>query len=388
MGVYSLNRTGLSTYDESLVEADMSYVGVMGCCEAMIDMEVNNHAIFEATIARDFLEASFIQEGKTEELDALTEATGSGVIENIKKMVKKVWAKIKGIFESFIAKLDKVIIRDNKKYVEKYQKAVRSKDLSKMKFKFAEPDRAALAKLKQDISAGGLKSEADTVVGFLISNDSKFADVKDKISNNEYYDFIVKSAVGSIASDAEYKDLEKSLHEACFKDEEEKEGLSGSELSTIIVDLIGDKTKKEVQDAQKMTNKHFADLLSKLDKATSTVLKYKSGQAQDNHSTNAKVGNDNLVNYSNKSAQESFVPKAGVAQQAITQIETVHNKLVACFLKEHKFLISQARRVFAKAVSFNAKSTKNESTDLFLDAVAECAGYEMDLLFDDYAKID
>ena len=53
MGVYSLNRTNLNTIAQ--VEAE-PYSGFVGCYEAMIDMEHNNHVIFEALIQNDFKE--------------------------------------------------------------------------------------------------------------------------------------------------------------------------------------------------------------------------------------------------------------------------------------------------------------------------------------------
>ena len=97
MGVYSLNRTNLSYYDESEIIADESYNGVAGCYQAMIDMEANSHAIFEETIQRDFLEASYIHEGKDEEdIYALQEASVAGIFDRIKKYGKKlkVYSKI------------------------------------------------------------------------------------------------------------------------------------------------------------------------------------------------------------------------------------------------------------------------------------------------------
>ena len=103
------------------VQANESYVGTLGCYNALIDMERNNRAIFEAGIARDFQGAVMVNEGASEEeLLAFTEASLGGVISSLKAMLKKIWEKIKGVFNTFLKKLDTVIIRDNKKFVDKY----------------------------------------------------------------------------------------------------------------------------------------------------------------------------------------------------------------------------------------------------------------------------
>ena len=62
-------------------------------------------------------------------------------------------------------------------------------------------------------------------------------------------------------------------------------------------------------------------------------------------------------------------------------MESFHTKIVACFLNEHKFGITQSRKVFARAVSYNDKA-KNES--VYLDAVEEAAEYEINEMFENY----
>ena len=91
MGVYSLNRTNLNTIAQ--VEAE-PYSGFVGCYEAMIDMEHNNHVIFEALIQNDFKEAAYVNEGNLEQAQIVNEASLAGIKEGIKKFLKKVWAKM------------------------------------------------------------------------------------------------------------------------------------------------------------------------------------------------------------------------------------------------------------------------------------------------------
>ena len=117
MGIYSLNNTKLSTIDESTIIPE-PYEGLTGCLEALIDTETNIHRIFEATITNDIMCAVLENNGEYDRLESLQEASVSGVVASIKKFLMKVWAKIKGIFDSFLNRLDSVVMRDNKKYVE------------------------------------------------------------------------------------------------------------------------------------------------------------------------------------------------------------------------------------------------------------------------------
>ena len=59
-------------------------------------MERNNRAIFEAGLARDFQEAVMVNEGASEEeLMAFAEASLGGMVDSLKRIVKKIWEKIK-----------------------------------------------------------------------------------------------------------------------------------------------------------------------------------------------------------------------------------------------------------------------------------------------------
>lgn len=417
MGVYSLNRTNLSYYDESEIIADESYNGVAGCYQAMVDMEANNHAIFEETIQRDFLEASYIHEGRDEDdIYALQEASIAGIFDRIKAFVKKVWEKIKGIFKNFIAKIHTTIGRDNKALLKKYQKEILKKDKSKVKYKWCNPT----GKLESDIQAavGGhkLKPIAQNVLKD-VSDKGKannFKKIKDAMDDGDYYDNVIKS----IGIDAEYKSMEKDIHELCFDSAESEEGVSSARLNAVFKDMEGDKTVTNIEKAQKETNKYFANIMSDLDKASSAAAKLKlSGGAGDTmvsgrvytktasgknkkqidvdlrpddvksisyaHGDSDGHGVSGPTGYSRKEMINTYVENAGIATQAIQQIEAVHNRLVACFLREHKFQISQSKKLFSKLASYNPKA-KNEAAELYYDAVAEAAEFELNMEFEAY----
>lgn len=402
MGVYSLNRTNLSYYDESEIIADESYDGVAGCYQAMIDMETNSHTLFEEAITRDFLEATYIHEGKDEELMSLQEASISNIFERIKSFMKKVWEKIKGIFNNFLRKLDTVIMRDNKEFAKKYKAQVMGKDLSKMKYKWCDPT-GNLSTLKDKVSGSEIKGEAESVITN-VSNENNaddFKKIKAMIEDGDYYDHIVNKAIPAVKTD--YKSMEKDIHDWCFESSTNEEGLSKDRVNSLYKILISDDVKKDVKKTQETTNKYFANILSDLDKASTAASKIDlKGDASDDDpleddikyknyagsgadaDTSGKKHNVEKLSMSKKHAVNNFVSDAGVASEAIQKIEAVHNKLVACFLRENKFYITQARRVFAKAVSYSPKKAKNEAAELYYDAIEEAAQYEMDILFESY----
>lgn len=400
MGIYSLNNTKLSTIDESTIIPE-PYEGLTGCLEALIDTETNIHRIFEATITNDIMCAVLENNGEYDRLESLQEASVSGVVASIKKFLMKVWAKIKGIFDSFIKRLDSVVMRDNKKYVEKYAKVVRTKDLSKMKHKCAQVKDSGMKALEAAAGGQGLQDVANDLVKQVSQDyrEDKFNALKTKINDGDFEEYIVKQC----GLDVDYSKFAKEIHEMCYDDPEEHDGLPGSEVTAIIQKLSAKSTVDDVKKVQAANNKYFQALIAQLDKASSAALKLKDGEKFDykyDYSkadvANTKTGNvhkganggDSRAQHaggaegSKKWAQETFIANAGIAQRGINIVETVHNKIVSAYLKEMQYGISQARSIFTKAVNYNAKKAKNEGAQFWLDTVEECAFEDTMLLFE------
>ena len=379
MGIYSTNIE--KDYD---VQANESYVGTLGCYNALIDMERNNRAIFEAGIARDFQEAVMVNEGASdEELLAFTEASLSGIIDSFKAMIKKIWEKIKGVFSTFLKKLDTVIIRDNKKFVDKYQRQVRTKNLSKLKYKYCK-QLDGFDELKGALTTSKkLQTRAVELVQIVYNNGAS-ENIREKINNGELESDILKRCVNEKLKDTEMKDLAKEIHEMCFDSEESEEGLDSARLTEIILILQGDKTKKEITDAQKTTDKHFKQVLKEIDNYSKQLskLKFEKDENGKEKPISMEAPRRKLDrNFDTPENVTTELKNVGTAQNSVSILENVHNRVVACFLNENKFRISQARRVFAKAVSYNDKA-KNES--VYLDAVEEAAEYEINEMFEQY----
>lgn len=122
MGVYSSNRC--QSIGNIQVEAAEGYHGEVGVQLAMIEGYQNDLALFDGVMMNDFKEAGMINEGATvEEVITVQEGALGGFLEKIKEFFIKLWEKIKGIFQSFMAKFDSVVMKDSKAFHDKYSQS-------------------------------------------------------------------------------------------------------------------------------------------------------------------------------------------------------------------------------------------------------------------------
>lgn len=353
MGVYSSNRTQLGMYNSDEIVANENYVGVVGACQMMLEGFQNDQAIFESVLAADFMEAVAVQEGAVE-YSTLNEASIGGFVDKLKELVKKIWEKIKGLYQTFIAKVSNVVIRDNKKFVDKYKKEVFGKNLSKMKYKWAEPKEAGFKALATQLEVVKVTEAMDKCHG--LSTD-ELKKLNERVDNNE----LLEEILG-----AEAKEYAKEMHEKCFDDEEEVEGLDSSRLNECMDTLINSKKSlKNIEEAKKKADKAFSEMLKSIEKSRNAVLK-------------------NIPSNDEKTRTESDKSMAllNTQHKVISVANTAMSKSTAVLMAETKALIKQSRRVFAQAVSFNAKAVKENA--LLIEAVGEAAEYEVESSLNDY----
>jgi len=393
MGFYTSNRVG--SIGNIQVEAAQGYQGEIGAQLALIESYQNDLAIFDNAIRTDFQEAAMVHEGAgVEEVFALQEGALSGFLDSIINFFKKLWEKIKGIFQGFMAKFDSVVMRDNKAFHDKYSKTVYAKDLSKMKAKYSAPKN-----LDMQFSTG---SSID------LSVSAHFNDAEKKIENfdrDETICQILKSCKPNV-NISEPKEFEKDFHEACFNDEEEQDG-----FSSIIHDIGNILVSKSPVEAIKKINASFdktiSDIIKEIDKSRTAINKLMPLKGEDTegkndisgiqHTFGGEDGGDgktksigkndgnthgagktDVKNGSVKSIQKAlnFVHmQAGAVQEATT-------KYTGGTLRETKFLVAQARRIFAGAVAHNPKSVKESA--VLEAAMQEAAEYEVMSSFEMY----
>lgn len=353
MGVYSSNRTQLGMYNSDEIVANENYYGVVGACQMMLEGFQNDQAIFESVLSADFMEAVAVQEGAVE-YSVVNEASVSGFIDKLKEMVRKIWEKIKGLFQTFITKVNNVVVRDNKKFVEKYKKQVLTKNLGKMKYKWAEPKEAGFKALASQLEVSKLTDAMDRCNGLSVEELKKLGE---RVDNGD----LLEEILG-----VEAKEYAKEMHEKCFDDEEEQEGLESSRLTDCMHTLINSNTSlKNIEEAKKKADKAFNEMLKSIDKSRNAILK--KVPAKDD---------------AEKVKSDTAMTELNTMHKVISVANTAMSKSTSALISETKFMIKQARRVFAQAAAFNPKAVKENA--LLVEAAADAADYEVESSFNDY----
>lgn len=384
MGVYSNNRTSIGAIDASEIVANENYIGELGALQIAMDGIQNDRAIFEAVITQDFAEVTAIKEG-VEDFEVITEASLGSFLDKVKTLAKKAWEKIKGLFKTFIAKFNNIIIRDNKKFVEKYKKEITAKaaDLGKMKFKWSNAKSLSTAPKAIDEAYDIIQAGIDRVVA--CNNVADVDKIQEELSNGDYTDKAYAKAVKG--SDA--KSFAKDYHEYIFEDEGEVEGLKSSLLSEIMDTLTNSaKTIKNIEEANKKIDKVFTDTLKNIKKMEDSIIKnnpLKNDEGTlttDDHKLNDKASM--ITAKTGHSTSKMLAQKrANVLYTLVSTEQAVESKVCSCFLNEVKFHIKQCRRVFAQAVAFNPKSVKENA--LLMQYVGESAEFDIESSFSDYS---
>ena len=122
MSIYSTNRAG--TVASIDVVANESY-RASDIGRIMYESQVNDQAIFEATLAADFAELGGLNEGTLleSEVAAFNEANGKSLFAKLKERLMAFWAKIKGVFKAAIQKVAAYVLRDGKAFVKEFEAA-------------------------------------------------------------------------------------------------------------------------------------------------------------------------------------------------------------------------------------------------------------------------
>lgn len=391
MGMFSRNRTSLGSYSGDEIIANENYYGELGALQIALEGVQNDQDIFMACLENDFEETAGLMTGVVTESQIIEEAGGaiSGMLGKIKEMVKKLWGKIKGLFDTFIKKVNGVIIRDNKKFVDKYKREVVGKDLSKMKYKAAKPKEGwtkALDELrdKRDTMLASAGSQIDTDIEM-----TRDENMDEKINDGSYLDKLC----GVTVKGSDSNSFEKDYHELLFDDSEEHEGLSAGEVSEIMTILCEKKLVSDLETTKKKVDKVFSDYLKAIDKVGNKMAQNIPGNTvnsdgkDDSGADYLNVGRNKehakTVAFSDKESKDAAMKRISTIQRVVSVSQGFYSRLTSCNIKEMKFLISQARSVFAKAVSYNPKKSANENA-VFMEAAGDAAIYDVMSSFESY----
>ena len=382
MGVYSGNRTCLGSYDESEIVANENYFGEAGAMQIIAESVINDFAMFEAVISNDFQEVA-LGESYTE-IELLHEASIGGMFDKIKELAKKAWEKIKGLFKTFITKITVLMTRDNKSLVKKYQKEVYRKDLSKLKFKWEKPTGVSI----------GENLNSDKLLGLLTlaKGTGNADDIEKKVNDSDFIDTVLSDL--SNLKNTTQSDFYKEVHEAMYEEEDEVEGMTSAILSQIIETLTNSsKALKSVKKTESNVNTFFNKLLSSIDKIRNEVIKKLQNEKDAENTSDYKVstkfgdqeGNFTIgdLNSSNKKvSNEEYNKKLNAVYNLVNKYQQGATMVCNAEMKETKFGIAQARRLFGKAAEFNPKSVKESY--IMEEAFADALDYEFDSFMESY----
>lgn len=352
MGVYtSGTRIGSNRRPSVKLGSARGYEGSVGLHQIMIENTQNDMALFEGVIACDFQEASaIIQESSSSKIQAMNEAFASGLIDKIIGFLKTAYEKIKGLIDTFIQKLSTIVIRDNKKLVDKHRNRVMQKDLSKMPYKWSEPRVGG-----SDSVLGNIPNLAPTLVGGANAytkyklDVSSVADAIQAADNHETKEDRVKNFESKTGLD--FSNMVKSFKEKHFKDVEEKEGVSKALLTNIMETLTTSKDEiKSLKESRSKVDKLFKKRLSEL-KALDKKL-------------SANLGNNKGMDVEESNLSKDEVTKATRGVNNLFEAMKFEQESIAknlgAIINAYKFKIKESRSVFARAVTYSGLT---EDTD-------------------------
>lgn len=416
MGIFTSNTlSSVSGVDYTELPALEGYDATTGCAMAMLEVQQNDMALFNATIMEDFKEVAAVNEG----YEVLNESA-SDVLNKIKEIFKKLLQKIKSIFSAFLAKLMGTF-GPNEKLYTKYQKQISSytnwDDFKVKGYRAVNNNGSGI----EAISA--VKYNKGKKIGYNLPSSTTKSDVtwfdnitmsdKDNIPEiDEINQALINHRLPDLKDDLDddFGNMTKVFMDHIFADPEVKDEWRVSEiLHGCVGDILnkdaGGKFKKLVEDSNNNMTKMISDIINELDKEhvkvtdvlshnrlqkdSSTYKAYTrskisattssslDGSRKDKY-TVSNVRRDDSVdknNYKEINDLEKLETVISNMQRVATQEQKLITSFTSARLATTKFLITQARKVWSSAAAYSSREHKNEGYE-FYTAVGESSAYE------------
>lgn len=377
MGFLDQNTTSLSNIEFPVVEG---YCGSVGAAMANAEGQLEDFDLFREALNYDFKEIAALREGV--DLETLQEASISGIVQRIIDFFTKLGAKIKAMFTSFMAKIDSYMVKDTKKFVEKYEKSLAGRSFKGMKAKYAAPKSGYVWPYEYafSISIGDVGNKYE-----------------DGFKKEEYVESQFGSMVGEGSCSA--KELKDKVHESLYGKEEEIDNWDltklnniGSRLkagNTVLADLkktndsLQNAIKKAISDISKGKTKAAdgykvdgSSNVGGIDNSFSSGAKNDKGEysyATKKNRANAKLSSD---------AASILQRKYGYLQQQANAEQSVIMTFCSTKFNEAKWGIAQDRRIFAQGVAYRAVRGDVKEEAMLAEAVGEVAQHECEAEFE------
>ena len=427
MGVYSQYSNTVSGMGNTVV-ADESYVGAIGAYQMIEESEINSYNIFESVIGRDFAEAGNNIGAITEsDMEAINEASASGVWQNVVSFVQKIWEKIKGILNSIKTKIQGTLTKDGKALYKKYEKTINSKlnngQLSDFKFKWkslkhdndisntfggvikgflSNEEKCTLYKeinanlkaadtFKSDISDGNKKEQNDNVNGNRFKG-VKYSDNSDDIAKindtEDYGNDKSKDNFGfrPYTSDECTDMLETALAEICKTfDNNVGDTVTAKEFPKEFHDAIfeDEEEKDKFSDVQNdiaeilQGGKKILDGIDSAQKQSDRTFKETRTKASNIQKAMQKANESKSTQSTFAAAANRLAGRTTTCLNIISRVSGMAFSAATAVTKEH---IKQCRAVWIKAAAYNQKKAPYEEATL-LEAMADVSDYEVEEMF-------
>lgn len=327
--IFSGNTTALGASTIPMAEGyDCSY----GASLALVESARNDLAMFQALVHADYKEMAICKEStgvmQEGEISALHEAVGGGIFKKIAELFRKLVAKVKAIFHSFMAKINGLAMKD-KDLVKKYQtELARKRNLDKLEVKWRKR-KGEPTTVKAFAKGEGWASDSWDRVKHFIG--------KDVDSIDEF----IKEDINAVLEDEDTVTL----------------GSIGGwrAMANFISEYA--KKSKDMQSNMDKTTRELEKLVKEYDKAASNA----AGESVKDKDNAEKASAVETANKEYDMAQAYQTAKLA-EMQVLTKISTIEYK--------------QNKAAFMKAVAANEK--KLEESAILLDAIAEAAEEEVD----------
>ena len=238
----------------------------------------------------------------------------------------------------------------------------------------------------------------------------------DDLDNDKIMQALIKSRITNEELKKDLDDdlgnMNEAIMDAIFEDADLEDEWKTSDIINGIVGSVlkeGDKIEKEIKDISDNLTKAINKIADTVDKESLKINKVLGGKAGDSYTTthiSTSVGdkkktsvstNNNRNNVTtiehdgskpkgtmsvktytkgtDDAALESLSKAAGNIQKVVGQEQELVTKLTSGTLAATKFLVSQARKVWASAAAYSSTEHKNEGYE-FYTAIGEASAYD------------
>lgn len=353
MGLFTNNES----YNEYEVPVVEGYAGIDGRVSIMMEAYADDMNFFKELIGNDVAEVNAMREGA--DLEILAENAVTSAFGKLKEMIKKVWAKIKSLFEAFIARVTGFVAKDGKAYDKKY-KALALKNVgegrcSKIKYKMRKSKGSYM-------TLSGIPAAAEAVN---FQDDLVKEVAAEKKDNVEVKEALISKNFG--ISNADVKTFKKDLIDKYYEDEEEFEGIKPEDVAKASNVLNGNADvikalnteKKNIEAAFKKMLKKCDDSQKEMDKFIGDKPSEKTRMVDD-----LGVASDRSARPSDKNATIIYADKTksiSACRTVLTCFQEIATAAIGAKSEGISMEFKQARKVMALAASAAGRKKVNES---------------------------